>query len=246
MKHIIMIALLMTMNLFAQLTATDIIEKSDKKMRGKTNRSIMSMKIVRPEWSREMTMKSWSKGEDYFLLVVTEPAKDKGTASLKRESELWNWFPNIERTVKISSSLLSQSWMGSDFKNDDLLRESSIIYDYDHEVLGEEVYDEVTCYKIQMIPKQDAAIVWGKVVIWISKEHFNQRKVEYYDEDDFLVNTMYTFDVKEMSGRKIPTRMEMVPAEDEGHKTILYTRAIEFDVPIKDSFFSLQNLKRVR
>ena len=246
MKHIIVIALLLTANIFAQFTATDIIEKSDQKMRGKTNRSIMTMKIVRPEWSREMTMKSWSKGEDYFLLVVTEPAKDKGTASLKRESELWNWFPNIERTVKISSSLLSQSWMGSDFKNDDLLRESSIIYDYEHELLAEEIYDDVTCYKIQMIPKEDAAIVWGKVVIWISKEHFNQRKAEYYDEDDFLVNTMYTYDVRKMGGRHIPARMEMVPAEEEGHKTILHTRAIEFDVPIKDSFFSLQNLKRVR
>ena len=233
MKHIIIIGLLLTTALLAQPTATEIIEKSDQKMRGKTNRSIMSMKIIRPEWDREMTMKSWSKGQDYFLLVVTAPAKDKGTASLKRESELWNWFPNIERTVKISSSLLSQSWMGSDFKNDDLLRESSIIYDYEHELQGEEVFDDAMCYKILMTPKEDAAIVWGKVIIWISKEHHNQRKVEYYDEDDFLVNTMYTYDVKNMDGRQIPTRMEMIPADEEGHKTILLTRAIEFDVNIK-------------
>lgn len=229
-----------------ELTATEIVKKADERMRGLQNYAEITMKIIRPEWERSMSMKSWAKGEEYSLVLITAPARDKGTASLKRESELWNWMPNIERTIKVSPSMMMQSWMGSDFTNDDLLRQSSIVNDYTHELLPSEEVEGMDCYKIKFTPKPDAPVVWGSILLWVEKENFNQLKVEYFDEDGYLINTMLLSDLKEMGGRVVPSRMEMIPAEKEGHKTVLIYEKLDFSVNLKDSFFSLQNMKRVR
>jgi len=121
-----------------ELSAKEIIDKADKKNRGETSQGTMAMKIVRPEWERNVEMKSWSKGDDYFLIYITAPAKDKGQVFLKRKKEMWNWVPSIERMIKIPPSMMMQSWMGSDFTNDDLVKQSSIVNDYTHTLLGEE------------------------------------------------------------------------------------------------------------
>jgi len=232
---------------FAQsVDALAIIKKADAKLRGETSNGTMKMTIVRPSWSREITMKSWSRGTDYSLILITAPARDKGAAFLKREKEIWNWQPTIDRTIKLPPSMMMQSWMGSDFTNDDLVRESSIVRDYTHKVMGEESLDGYTCHKIELIPKEDAPVVWGKVLVWIDKKEYMQMKTEFYDEDGYLVNTMLGKAVKEMGGKKLPSIMEVVPAEEEGHKTIIEYLDLAFDKPIKESFFSIQNMKRVR
>ncbi len=141
---------------------------------------------------------------------------------------------------------MMQSWMGSDFTNDDLVRESSIVKDYDHSLAGTEEIEGYECYKIELIPKPEAPVVWGKVISWISKDDYLQLKTEFHDEDGYLVNTMYGKEVKEMGGRLLPSRMEMVPADEEGKKTIIEQIDIAFDEPIKESFFSLQSMRRVR
>ncbi|GAA4822995.1 outer membrane lipoprotein-sorting protein [Algivirga pacifica] len=227
-------------------SAKEIIAKSDEAMRGNSSETNITMKIIRPEWSREMSMKSWSKGDDYFMVLVTAPAKDRGTVSLKRGKELWNWMPSIERTIKVSPSMMSQSWMGSDFSNDDLLEATSIVNDYTHKIVGEEKIDGHTCWKIEMIPNEDAAIVWGKVNVWISKEHYLQMKAENFDEDMYLVSTMVASKVKQMGGKLLPTVMEMTPADEPGNKTIMIYNTAKFDHKIPDSFFSMQNMRRVR
>ncbi|PWJ44586.1 outer membrane lipoprotein-sorting protein [Sediminitomix flava] len=224
----------------------EIVKKSDEKNRGKTSRSIMTMKIIRPTWTREMTMKSWSLGEEFFLMYVEAPAKDKGTTSLKRNNEMWNWIPSIEKTVKISASMMGQSWMGSDFTNDDLLKQSSIVHDYHKKILGEEEIDGKTCWKIELIPTEDATVVWGKVILWVSKDLYNQRKAEYYDEDEYLVNTMTSFDIKKMDDREIPCKLVMQPADEPENRTEIYTRTAQYNVPMKESFFSQQNMKKIR
>ncbi|MEN7547716.1 outer membrane lipoprotein-sorting protein [Rapidithrix thailandica] len=231
---------------FFDLSATEIIQKADKRLRGKSNKAEFTMEIVRPDWKRTMSMKSWSKGDDYSLVLVLSPAKDKGTVSLKIKNEMWNWLPSIERSIKISPSMMMQSWMGSDFTNDDLIKQSSIVHDYTHSLLAEENFMGIDCYKIQMIPKPDAPVVWGKIVTWISKEHFNQRKTEYFDEDGELVNRMITSELKQLGGKLLPARMEMIPMEKEGHKTVMTYLSIDFDVNIEDRFFSKQNMRRVR
>jgi outer membrane lipoprotein-sorting protein len=235
-----------SLSLSAQMDATAIVQKADEKLRGVTSKSTLKMTIVRPNWTREVQMKSWSKGNDYSLTLVTAPARDKGTAFLKRDQEIWNWQPTIDRVIKMPPSMMMQSWMGSDLKNDDLVRESSIVEDYSHRLLGEESVEGLTCYKIELIPQEDAPVVWGKVISWIDKSDFMQLKTEFYDEDDYLVNTIYGKAVKTMDGKKLPSVMEVVPAEEEGHKTILEYVSLEFDDPIPTSFFSIQNMKRVR
>ena len=184
MKIKIFIILLVLANsaAFAQ-DIKEIIRKSDEKFRGTSSEGEMTMIIERPTWSREVTMKSWSLGNEYSLIYITAPAKEKGQVFLKREKEMWNWVPNIERIIKIPPSMMMQSWMGSDFTNDDLVRESSIVHDYTHNLLGEEIIDGYNCYKVELIPLDDAPVVWGKVIIWVSKEEYYWLKSEYYDED---------------------------------------------------------------
>jgi outer membrane lipoprotein-sorting protein len=227
--------------------AREIIQKADEKMQGEeTSQSTMTMTIVRPTWQRDITFRSWTKGRDYSLALVTAPAKEKGQTFLKRETEMWNWNPTINRLIKLPPSMMSQGWMGSDFSNDDLLNESSIVVDYTHAIIGEEEIDGWDCYKIELIPLEDAAVVWGKIFKWISKEEFLQVKSEYYDEDDYLVKTEQAYDMKTMGGRLIPSRFELIPEEEEGHKTVVVMDEITFNEPISDSFFSQQNMKRVR
>ncbi|MCB0629599.1 MAG: outer membrane lipoprotein-sorting protein [Saprospiraceae bacterium] len=229
-----------------ELSAMEIVTKADQKVRGKTSQGSMKMTIIRPSWTREMTMKSWSMGTEYSLILVTAPARDKGTGFLKREKEIWNWQPSIDRVIKLPPSMMMQSWLGSDFTNDDLVRESSMIEDYEHSLLGSEKIDGRDCYKIQLIPKEDAPVVWGKLLVWIDKTDFIQMKTEFYDEDGYLVNTMLGKNIKEMGGRMLASVLEVVPEEEEGHKTRIEYLDIKFDEPIQDSFFSIQNLKRVK
>jgi len=225
--------------------AKEIISKADAKSRGSYLEQELRMTIIRPEWERTLTMKSWSKGTGYSIVLITAPAKEKGQVFLKREKEMWNWIPSIERLIKIPPSMMMQSWMGSDFTNDDLLKESSIVKDYTHTLLGNETQDGAACWKIQLLPKPDAPVVWGKVISWVDK-NYNQRKLEYYDEEGTLVNTMYLSEIKSMNDRDIPTRMEMVPAGEKNKKTVVEILSAIYEQPIPDSYFSIQNMKVVR
>jgi outer membrane lipoprotein-sorting protein len=229
------------------ISAKEIIRKADEKFNGeKTSTSIMAMTIVRPTWERTIEFKNWTSGRDYALTLITAPARDKGQSFLKRENEMWNWNPTISRLIKLPPSMMSQGWMGSDYTNDDILKESSVVNDYDHQIIGEEEYEGRMCYKIKMVAKEDAAVIWGHQLRWIDKKDFLFMKSELYDEDGYLVRTELGSDIKAMDGRLIPTRIELIPAEEEGQKTIIEVREIEFNREIKDSFFSQQNMKRVR
>lgn len=227
-------------------SAFDIVQKSDQAMGGKSSYSEATMEIVRPDWTRSMTMKSWTKGTELSLVLVTAPAKDKGSASLKRHREMWNWVPSIERVIKIAPSMLSQSWMGSDFTNDDLINQSSIVVDYQHALLGNDSFEGDKVWVIEATAKPDAPVVWNKVTLWISQSTYLQRKVEFYDEFDERVNVLTTYDVKELGGRKIATRMEMKPVDKPGNKTIFTTHQAQFDFDINDDFFSQQQMKSLR
>ena len=148
--------------------------------------------------------------------------------------------------MKIPPSMMMQSWMGSDFTNDDLVKQSSIVVDYTHTLLGEEMVRDVICYKLELIPKPDAPVVWGKIISWITKDGLDLWGSEYYDEDGFLQTVENAYDIKMMGDRLIPTRIEMIPADDEGKKTVLEFKNMKFDEPIDDNFFSQQNMKKVR
>jgi len=228
------------------LSAVEIIKKADEQQRGDYNQGTIKMSIIRPDWTREMTMKTWASGTDYTAILVTSPARDKGTAFLKREREMWNWQPSIDRVIKMPPSMMSQSWMGSDFTNDDLVKQSSIVVDYTHEITGEATLEDRLCWEITLTPTEDAAVVWGKVISWVDQKDFLQLKTEFYDEDDYLVNTMYGKSIAKMGGRILPTILEVVPADEEGYLTRIEYQKMDFKTPIKDKFFSIQQLKRLR
>lgn len=230
---------------FAQ-SALEIVKKSDDKMQGNSNKSEMKMTIIRPDWKRDITMKGWALGREYSLILITGPARDKGQAFLKRKNEMWNWQPSIDRVIKLPPSMMMQSWMGSDFTNDDLVKESSIVEDYTHTLKGDSVINGLSVYKIELIAKPDAPVVWGKIIAFIDKKEFNQLLVKYYDEDDVLINTLVLSDIKKIGGRVLPTKLEMIPADNPRQKTVIEYMNLEFDIGLKEDFFSLQNMKRVR
>jgi len=237
-----------SVNLVAQtLSATEIIKKADEKFKGEqSGYSVMTMTIVRPGWQRTIEFKSWSREDDYALTLITAPAREKGQSFLKRKNEMWSWNPSINRLIKLPPSIMSQGWMGSDYTNDDILRESSVVDDYSHSIEGEETINGLQCYKIRLTAKEDADILWSSQIWWVDKKEFIVLKAELYDEDGYLVRTETASDLKIMDGRLLPSLIELVPAEAEGQKTILKIVEMKFNVNIEESFFSQQNMKTVR
>ena len=223
--------------------AREIVRKADEKMRGSTMQAELIIRTIRPTWSREMQCKTWMKCTQLAMILIQSPARDKGIAFLKRKKEVWNWMPALERNIKLPPSMMSQNWMGTDFTNDDLVKESSIVEDYDHTIAGDTIIQDKQCYIIQMIPKPEAAIVWGKVIICIDKKDFLELHSRFYDEDGQLVNTMNSYDIKMMHDRIIPTRFEMIPADKKGQKTEMVYKAILYNKPINENFFTTENMK---
>ncbi len=229
------------------LSATEIVRKADEKFKGElSGYSVMTMTIVRPTWQRTVEFKSWSKEDDYALTLITAPAREKGQTFLKRKNEMWSWNPSINRLIKLPPSMMSQGWMGSDYTNDDILRESSVVNDYTHSLEGEEEIDGRLCYRIIMLAKENTDVLWGKQVWWVDKKEFITLKAELYDEDGYLVRTERGMELKIMDGRFLPTLIELVPAENPGNKTILNINEMKFNINLDENFFSQQNMKTIR
>ncbi|MEX0735801.1 MAG: outer membrane lipoprotein-sorting protein [Bacteroidota bacterium] len=226
-------------------SATEIIRKAEAQMRGKSSYSEFSMSVIKPAWQRTMVMKAWALEPELALIYLQEPARDKGTTTLKRRNEVWNWLPSVQKVIKIPPSMMLQSWMGSDFTNDDLVRASSIVDDYSHILIGEETYEGYECHVVELIPKPEVGVVWGKVHMWITTKEFLELKTEFYDEDGALAKTFLGSKVTRFGDRRLPARWEMIPADRPGNKTILEYTVLRFDLPLDGDFFSLQNMKRV-
>lgn len=224
-------------------TAKEIVQAADAKMRGNTSQAQIIIQTVRPSWSREMTVKTWMKGTDLAMILVQSPAKDKGIVYLKRKKEVWDWIPSLEKIIKLPPSMMSQSWMGTDFTNDDLVKESSVVNDYNHSIAGDTVIAGRSCYKILMLPKPEAAVVWGRLLVCIDKKDFLELHTRFYDEEGNLVNTMNASEVKTMDGRLIPTRFEMIPADKPGQKTVMIYKTIQYNRLLEDGFFTTEKMK---
>jgi outer membrane lipoprotein-sorting protein len=230
-----------------QLSATEIVRKADEKLNGElTGYSVMTMTIIRPSWQRTVEFKSWSMKDDYALTLITAPAREKGQTFLKRKNEMWSWNPAINRLIKLPPSMMSQGWMGSDYTNDDILRESSVVDDYIHSLEGEEETDGRQCYRIKLLAKPDADVLWGHQIWWVDKREFIVLKAELYDEDGFLVRSESGKELKIFDGRLLPALIELMPAENPGNKTVLKILEMKFNIKMDESFFSQQNMKTIR
>ncbi len=230
-----------------QLTAKEVVQKSFNLFLGKSSFSVMQMTIVRPTWKRTISMQNWSMGDDFYITYVMAPARDKGQVFLKNKKDMWNFVPAINRTIKIPPSMMMQSWMGSDFTNNDLMKQKSIVTDYTHHFSGSETIEGTDCYRIELDPLPEAAVVWGKIKMWIGKKTLIGLRVEYYDTHGKLIKTETASQIKKMGGRMLPTHMEMISNTKKGHKTIIEIFKQTFDVKgVNSSFFSNQNIKRLR
>jgi outer membrane lipoprotein-sorting protein len=226
--------------------ATEIVKKAEDLMQGVTSESEMEMTIIRPDWQRRITFKSWGKGRNLSMTLITAPPKENGQSFLKLKNDMWNWNPTINRMIKLPPSMMTQGWMGSDYTNDDILKESSIVLDYTHKIIGTESLGGNECYKIQLEPIENAAVVWGKIVLWISKAEYYELKAEYYDEEGELVKTNNLSDVRFIYDRTIPTRFEIIPADKPAHRTVVRILNAKFNIPLQDGFFSQQQMKSLK
>ena len=227
--------------------ALEVIRKMDKLLRGETVYGVYEMRIEDPRWSRTLKLKVWDKREGKkMLILILSPAKEKGIVTLKHGNQLWNYLPRVERTIKLPPSMMMQSWMGSDFTNDDLVKESSIVNDYIHTMIGVEELDGKKAYRIESIPKPDAPVVWGSIIAYVDADNFMPVKQLFYSEKGELVRTMEFKDVRKLGGRVVPTTYEIIPVKKKGRKTIMKILELEFDKEIPDDIFSLKSLKRVR
>lgn len=223
-----------------------IVRKAENRLKGNSSIATMKITIVRPKYTRDMVMKAWSMGEDHSLMYIMSPARDKGTTYLKRKKEIWYYLPSVERNIKMPPSMMSQSWMGTDMSNDDLVRRTSMVDDFNHKLLGSGTVDGRDCYKVQLIPKEDTDVVWGKIEIWVDKKLYNIMKQKTYDEDMELVNTMNSSKVKNMGGKEIATVMEIIPADKPSQKTVMTYQSLQFDVKIPEHYFTTQYMSKVK
>ncbi|MBN1574264.1 MAG: outer membrane lipoprotein-sorting protein [Deltaproteobacteria bacterium] len=228
----------------AELTAEEIVKRAEDIMRGQSNIGKLTMIVTNPNFERTITMEYWEKGQDLSLVKITSPAKEAGTVFLKVENNMWNYIHSAEMIIDIPPSMMMNSWMGSDFTNDDLVRESSIVDDYMPFLLENSVLSEGEAYTLELTAKPDAPVVWGKILVYVRVSDYAPLKYEYYDEKGKLMRIMTMSKIVKMGKRAYPTVWTMEPKNKKNHKTIVIVDEIKFDVPISDKIFSYSNLKR--
>ena len=243
---LLIIALFFCASLPAQeIDVRQLVRDAMEHWRGVTSYSELTMTIHRPDWERSMTMRSWSEGDKLSLVRVIEPKKDAGNGTLLNDDNMWTYTPKINRIIKVPSSMMSQSWMGSDFSNKDIAKSTDIIDQYDHELNGQEEIEGHIHYTVTSIPHEDAAVVWGKEVLTIRDDYVLMNQ-QFWDQDGELVKSMKTLEVKEMGGRPVAKRMRMGKLETPDEWTEITSNAVEFDVELAPNTFTLSNLRNPR
>lgn len=242
MKKILIILLMLTGIVYSQ-TAKEIISKAENDVKGKSSYGTIEMIIKTPDYTRTLKMKSWWIGNKKALIVTESPVKEAGNKTLKIGNEIWSYLRNTETTIKIPPSMMLQSWNGSDFTNDDLVRESNLVKDYNLKILKTEKINNEECWKVQLTPKPDAPVVWGKIYYWVRKADYLPALLQYYDEKGKMVRYMEYSDIKNFHGRRIPSKWVMHNVVKKGHSTTIIIEDMHFDVKIPDRIFSYQELE---
>ena len=228
----------------SNLDPEKILDGVDDLYRSNASHGIITLSVTTVNWQRTLTLEQWSKDEDKSLFKILKPKKEKGLATLRVDKNVWNYMPKVKRVVKIPSSMMSSSWMGSHFTNDDLVRESRMADDYNFSITFEGIREGNAIIEITCIPYNDAAVVWGKVVVIVYHNNYIPLRMIYYDEDLVLSRTLEFENIQMMNGKMIPTQMNMIPADEPGESTNVRWEEIQFGVSIDDEFFSLRKLQQ--
>ena len=225
--------------------AGTIIRDAVNHWRGVSSYSEITMVIHRPDWERSMTMRAWTRGEEQSLVRVTEPARDRGNGTLTDDNNMWSYSPKVNRVIKIPSSMMGQSWMGSDFSNKDIAKADDIIDQYDHTLLSTEEVDGITVFEIESIPHEDAAVVWGREVLRIRSDNVVLEH-SFYDQDGELVKSLQSLEIGDMGGRTVALRQRMAKVDTPDEWTEIQVLAVEYDIDVPESLFTLSNLRNPR
>jgi len=221
-----------------------ILNNVDDLYRSNASHSILTLSVTTVNWQRTLTLEQWSKGEDKSLIKVLKPKKEKGLATLRVDKNVWNFLPKVKRVVKIPSSMMSSSWMGSHFTNDDLVKQSRMAEDYTFSITFEGMKDGKEIIEVTCLPNKEAADVWGKVEVVVYADDYLPLRMIYYDEDLLLSRTLEFTNIEMMDGKMIPTMMNMIPTDEPGESTTVKWEEVKFDVTIDDDFFSLRKLQQ--
>jgi outer membrane lipoprotein-sorting protein len=225
--------------------AKEIVRSAIDNWRGQSSYGEMTMTIHRPSWERTMSMRAWTQGSKKSLVRVTAPKKDAGNGTLMVDNNMWSYAPKVNRVIKVPSSMMSQSWMGSDFSNKDVSRADDIVDQYDHTLLGKEEHEGHTVYVIESIPHEEAAVVWGREVLRVRDDDVLVSQ-EFYDQEGVLVKVLRSLDIGEMGGRTIALRQRMAKEDAEDEWTEFRIDSVEFDLQISDNVFTRSNLQNPR
>jgi hypothetical protein len=223
----------------AALDLRQLIRGIEDQYIGLSSHARMRMAVSTENWQRSLTMEAWSVGRDHFLVRILEPPKERGVATLKVGLEVWNYLPKVDRVIKVPPSMMGGAWMGSHITNNDLIKAAHIDEDYDFTLLEE----TDAHWRIEGLPRPEAAVVWGKIVYLVRKADRVPLQVEYFDEKMIKVRDIRFADVQKIGDRSIPLRMTVQPLDKPRERTQLQYEKIEFDLPLDKDFFSLRNLK---
>lgn len=245
-KSLSLILLLLILNLgFAEAqTAEEIIRRAENATKGESSKGKISMTVVTPDFTRSLSMQSWWVGNEKALIVILSPQKDKGNKTLKIGNEMWSYLKNTETTIKVPPSMMLQSWNGSDFTNDDLVRESNLNRDYKIKLITEEAIAGDMSWKLELIPNPDAPVVWSRIYYWVRKKDYLPSLIQYYNEKGALVRTMKFSDYRTIGDRFIPCKWILISNNKPGNYTELILDEAEFDVKIPDKIFSFRELEK--
>jgi len=224
---------------------TTLLQQAEAKLSGSRSAAEVSIRTVRPRWERTMDAKIWNEGMDKTMILITGPAREKGTVFLRNGDEVWHYVPGIKKVVALPAAMV-QSWMGTDFTNDALINAGSLVEDYTHKLKGIVSIDGIPCYQIELVPKPEAAVVWGKVITHISVKQTLQLRTEFYDEDDYLVTTLKATDIKDLGGQMLPSKLTIIPADEEGFYTEMTYKKLDFNPTFAPDFFERSNMKQVQ
>lgn len=240
----VLVALLPSSSGASEVSADQMIDRAETILWGRTMQGEFEMVVTTPNWERKLMLRAWMDRPTLSFLRILEPAKERGIASLRIASEMWNFIPKIERTVKVPPSMMLQPWFGSDFTNDDLVKEGSFVADYTHRLIGEREIRAIPAYSIELKPKPEAAVVWGKVIYSVRKADNVPLQIEYYDEQERLVRVLNYSNFRVLGGRTIPVTWEMRPVDKPGKKTTITVKQVEYDRPVDKDTFTMRNLSR--
>ncbi len=228
-------------------TPYQIVDEANKLLRGNSSHTRITMTVVTPKWTRTLDIEGWNKGRNRAYILIHAPAKEKGTTTLRRGSEMWTWMARVERLLKVPPTMMHSSWQGSDFTYEDIVKADSIVKDYTHKLIKVTPGKPYAVHRFEATPKPDAPVVWGKVFFeagiypdgWVIP-----LKEEDYNERGDLVRTILLSKVKIMDGKRVPSRMECLPERKKGRKTVIDYKKIQFNVKLPDSFFSVSRLQK--